>query len=201
MSAVLIRLTVEQSDEKEKLEAVIRDGVKTFQEVGDALARIYAWNLYADEYESFKEYCLKKWNIGERRAHQLVAAARAQKNIGTTVQFPNERVAREVTSLPPIQQKQVAKVLAQNPGEITAERAKSAVREVLRRPPEPEPAYPLPPPKNHPEMPLNLKPRMSDGERARAYSTISEWFEGNRQNLNRPMLPEIVVKKILALFK
>jgi hypothetical protein len=92
------------------LEATIRRGLSTFIEVGNALAEIRDARLYREQgFRTFEDYCLKRWRWGRNYANKQIAAARVIQNLGTTV--PNsitERQARELASLPPEQQREVA---------------------------------------------------------------------------------------------
>jgi protein gp37 len=92
------------------LEATIRRGLATFIEVGNALAEIRDARLYREQgFRTFEDYCLKRWRWGRNYANKQIAAARVIQNLGTTVpKSITERQARELVSLSPEQQCEVA---------------------------------------------------------------------------------------------
>lgn len=55
-------------------EAIIVTGLKSFYEVGKALMEIRNDKLYLEPgaYETFDEYCIKKWKFSKQRAYQLM---------------------------------------------------------------------------------------------------------------------------------
>jgi hypothetical protein len=61
----------------ERLEDTIRKGLKSFIEVGLALAEIQRGQLYRAQYESFEEYCQERWQFTASRGRQLVGAVSA----------------------------------------------------------------------------------------------------------------------------
>ena len=62
-------------DKLDELEAIIDRGRNSFYEVGLALLRIRDDRLYKEEYTTFEEYCLKKWNFTPQRGYSLMQAA------------------------------------------------------------------------------------------------------------------------------
>ena len=62
-------------------EAVIKTGLETFFEVGEALNTIRVKRLYRAEYATFEEYCQKKWQFTARRARQLCDAAEVRETL------------------------------------------------------------------------------------------------------------------------
>jgi hypothetical protein len=94
-------------------EQTIERGLKTFVEVGTALAAIRDERLYRDGYETFEAYCKGRWGWERRHAYRLMDAAGVVANVsqGThsrikiTLGGPpplpdSERVARPLTKLP-----------------------------------------------------------------------------------------------------
>jgi len=63
------------------LERVIERGIKTFQEVGEALMEIRDRSLYIVEFVSFEEYCLERWGFASARARQLISAAKVAQTV------------------------------------------------------------------------------------------------------------------------
>lgn len=96
------------ADEKKQLaanEKIIREGIETFFDVGNALRRIHDGNLYRLAFGSFADYCERKWNISRSRAFQLMGAAEvASTMVDSNPDLPaitSERQARELASVPP----------------------------------------------------------------------------------------------------
>jgi hypothetical protein len=130
-------------------ESVIERGLATFVEVGQALLRIRDERLYRT-YKTFEEYCKERWKWGRNYVNKQIAAAEVVKNLGTNV--PNvkgitEGQMRELTPLPPPQQREIATRAIQAfngklpPANVLAQ----MVREERQKrgelpPPEPEPS-------------------------------------------------------------
>jgi hypothetical protein len=79
-------------------ERVIERGLKTFIEVGDALARIRDKRLYRDTHRTFEGYCRARWDFDASRARQLISAAKTVTlvTVGGQPAPISERVAREL---------------------------------------------------------------------------------------------------------
>src|SRR5262245_25279644 len=61
--------------ELEHHESIIRDGLKSFQYVGDSLRAIRDGELYVETFDTFENYCKSTWNFPRQRAYQLIEAA------------------------------------------------------------------------------------------------------------------------------
>jgi hypothetical protein len=133
------KLSVAVSERKDfdHLEAVIKDGLKTFWEVGHALAEIRDKRLYREEYDTFREYCDKKWGFSDRRARQLISSAEVVDDVkqaikngggksGTVVPLLDERKTRELVSTPPARRATVLTAAAKTApnGTLTASHIK-----------------------------------------------------------------------------
>jgi hypothetical protein len=95
-------LTASESNALAEHEAVIERGIKTFYEVGTALADIRNRKLYRANYGTFEEYAEKRWQMSRPRAYELMAAAEvvsAMADTGITAPA-NERQARELGRVP-----------------------------------------------------------------------------------------------------
>jgi hypothetical protein len=57
------------------LEKTIQAGVETFVTVGLALGEIQSARLYRAEFDTFEDYCEKRWCFTKGRAYQLIEAA------------------------------------------------------------------------------------------------------------------------------
>lgn len=70
-------LTTVEVNRLEHLESVIEKGVSTFMAVGNALAEIRTSRLYREQYETFEQYCLERWEFTAARGRQLMSAVEA----------------------------------------------------------------------------------------------------------------------------
>jgi hypothetical protein len=68
-------LTVREKADLEQCEQVLKRGLATFFEVGDALLTIRERRLYRSTHETFETYCHDRWNIGRSYAWRLIGAA------------------------------------------------------------------------------------------------------------------------------
>lgn len=120
-------------------ESVIERGVRTFVEVGTALAQIRDGRLYREDHGTFEEYCNARWSFTPQHAGRLMIAAEVvaqMEPIGSTP--TNEAQARELASVPAEQRAEVwRETVERTDGKPTA----AAVREVRNEiiPPAPAP--------------------------------------------------------------
>jgi hypothetical protein len=113
------RTTVRVSSEKVSyrplalLEKVIQEGQLAYVEVGKALQEIQKGKLYRKNYNTFEEYCEKRWGFDRQTAHNYIKATEVAENIAENVnsslQKPSFTQARELAILDPDQQKEIAK--------------------------------------------------------------------------------------------
>lgn len=86
------------------LEFVIEHGLKTFVDVGSALALIRDLRRYKDGgYADFDSYCRERWGFGRDRAYQMIRAATIAEELPTIVGIPapsNEAQARALADVP-----------------------------------------------------------------------------------------------------
>lgn len=75
-------LNIEESHELERCEVVIKQGLNTFIEVGEALFLIRDKRLYRREFKTFEDYCQQKWHLGKRYVNQLIQASEVISNLG-----------------------------------------------------------------------------------------------------------------------
>ena len=73
--------------ELERLEGVIQENIGAFYEVGMALMKIRDQKYYHDVlgYETFEEYCRKRWDFSRIRAFQLIQSVEIRENVLTIV--------------------------------------------------------------------------------------------------------------------
>lgn len=109
-----------------ELEAVIERGMQTYVEVGEALEEIREAKLYREDYATFEDYCRERWGMARQTAYDYLRAAEVAENVRSSVQSqPSFTQARELASLPPEQQVEVAAEL--NFAEATVKDVREAV--------------------------------------------------------------------------
>lgn len=78
-------LSIDESAELERCEAVVERGLQTFFEVGRALLRIREGvgngPLYRRTHTCFESYLKDRWSLGRSRAYQLMSATRIAERI------------------------------------------------------------------------------------------------------------------------
>ena len=95
-------LNIEERNELERCEVVIKQGLKTFVEVGQALMLIRDKRLYRVEYCTFEDYCQDKWQLTRRHVNRLVGSSQVVSNLGPHGPKPQtEYHARPLTKLEP----------------------------------------------------------------------------------------------------
>jgi hypothetical protein len=114
-----------------ELTATAKRGLSAFAETGEALAAIQAEELWRLAAPTWDAWCSAELGLTERRVLQLIEAARTCATLRETGRVPRtERVARELSGLPP--EKQVGawqEAVADAAGkEPTAEQVAKAAR-------------------------------------------------------------------------
>ncbi len=115
----LIPLTTADANALKLYETIIEKGMKTFVEVGSALAFIRDGRLYRENHATFEEYLDKRWKLTRSRAYQLINAAAVISNLSTIVDTgsaenlspigdipTSESVARPLAALEPDEQRE-----------------------------------------------------------------------------------------------
>jgi protein gp37 len=121
------------------LETKIRNGLRKFYEVGNALAEINRDRLYQVlGFPTFDAYCRKRWNMSRTHAYRMMDAAIVDQNLSPMGDNApkNERQARELVALPPEQQREIAATI--NFTTATAGEIRVKVEELKIRQPERE---------------------------------------------------------------
>lgn len=77
------QLTVVEQSELDRNEAVIQQGLRTFVDVGNALAAIRDGRLYRQDYKTFEDYCRDRWGFGSDYARRQIRAAQTIENLKT----------------------------------------------------------------------------------------------------------------------
>ena len=79
-------------------ERVIGAGLRTFVQVGEALARVRDGKLYRGTHRTFSDYCADRWGISDRQGRRLIAAHTVAELTGPAGPV-SERVTRELAPL------------------------------------------------------------------------------------------------------
>jgi ParB family chromosome partitioning protein len=132
-------LTATELDELDIYEATIEKGLKTFVDVGQALASIRDRKLYRETHGTFEEYCRERWQLARSTAYQLMDASAVVENVRNCGQIEapvNESQARPLTQLEPEQQREAwAEAVDTAPGgKVTAKHVQEVVDKVKGKP-------------------------------------------------------------------
>lgn len=126
-----------------ELERVIERGLNTFVEVGNALMEIREARLYRNTHGTFEAYCAARWNISDRRARQLMAAAEVVNGLETGKILPVvESQAAALTVIEPEHRAEVWQRAVETApeGKVTARHVSEVVQE-FKREAAPPPVY------------------------------------------------------------
>jgi hypothetical protein len=179
-------------------EAVISRRLRTFMEVGRALARIRDEQLYRLTHATFEDYCRDRWEIGRAHAYRLVAAAEVAEEMSPRGDTPvAEAQARALARLTPAQRAEVAEIVAGEGGfvAVSARRVAEIARQVA--PPERTPLAPVP--VRRAAAVLDLAEKLTrdsehnDGRAAAVISVVAGWCR-DPDDLDRPR----VLARVLA---
>lgn len=66
-------LNIDESHELERCEVVIKQGLNTFIEVGEALFFIRDKRLYRREFKTFEDYCQQKWSMPRQHVNRMIS--------------------------------------------------------------------------------------------------------------------------------
>ena len=123
----------------DRCEHAIEAAERGFWDIGKALREIRDAKLYRPTWEA---YCLKRWEFGDCRASQLMAAAevmdnlKARKPTNCRVLPTNESQARALCDLDPEQQVEAwVRAVELSKGRPTGQAVARAVEELFGRPP------------------------------------------------------------------
>lgn len=108
-------LSIDERNELERCEVVIKQGLKTFIEVGQALLTIREKRLYRLEFGTFEDYCRDRWGMAKTQANRLIQATETIYNLTPIgVILPQtESQARPLTQLQPEVQREAWKEVVQ----------------------------------------------------------------------------------------
>lgn len=133
------QLTTTERGALERNEAIIRDGVKTFVQVGNALSEIRDDKLYRAKFDTFEDYCKVRWGMSRIHAHRMMESAEVMELLPIGNKPTTESQARELVPLkdkPDLLRSVVAEVAANSKrtGQpITATVMREAVRDTVRQ--------------------------------------------------------------------
>lgn len=188
--------TTEQQDFA-RLDDVVRRGLATFVEVGQALAEISSRKLYREHHATFAAYLQHEHGLSRSRGYQLIEAAGVAADLSTIVDKPpvNEAQCRELLSYADADRQEVWQQVVEQ-SETTG---KPITARMIREAGEPyrEPAaagaagVSLPPATqsrgigvqraNEAVACLKRIPQ-SDGLRDRAYEIVADYIEHNHRD-------------------
>lgn len=120
----------------------IERGLKTFIDVGQALAEIRDSRLYKGTHDTFEDYCRERWGFSDRRAAQFIEAASViPKILGTGLPAPAvESQARALAKVPEPERAEVwREAVDRTDGKPTAKVVSEIAKERVA-PETPEPA-------------------------------------------------------------
>ena len=164
-------------------EAVIDRGIKTYCEVGAALADIRDRRLYRAEHDTFEQYTEQRWQMSRSRAYQMIEAAEVVSTIvDTGAPIPaNEGQARELSRVPGPERAEVwAATVERTEGRPTA----AAIRDThqLRQQPDADPLTDADLPADADWAP---RPQVVSEPKGRRRSPLPEAFAGAVLDLTR----------------
>ncbi|MGO8925665.1 MAG: hypothetical protein ACLQU3_02035 [Limisphaerales bacterium] len=78
-------LTTREQRDLGRAERTIAKGLKSFLAVGMALKEIRDKRLYRQQFDTFEQYCLMRWEMSRPRAYQLCVASEIVTHLSTNV--------------------------------------------------------------------------------------------------------------------
>ena len=125
-------LNIDESHELERCEVVIKQGLQTFIEVGQALRTIREKRLYRISFKTFEDYCVGRWAFKKSQAYQLIDASVVISNLSAIAEIlpKTESQTRPLTRLEPEIQKEVWTEVVKTHGDnITAAKVQTVVND------------------------------------------------------------------------
>ena len=109
-----------------RCERTIEKNLRSFIEVGNALAEIRDQRLYRAEFGRFEDYCQERWGMDRRYANRLVQASKTATDLGPMGPKPTtERQARELSRAP---KEQRAKIMERATKKTNGKPTAAAIR-------------------------------------------------------------------------
>lgn len=123
------QITHQETESLEQCEALIERGMKTFVQVGEALAAIRDSRLYRSTHPTFEAYCKERWGFSRIQAHRLIEASETVTALPMGNKITSERQARELAKVEPERRQQVVKQATESTGgKLTAKAITEAAR-------------------------------------------------------------------------
>jgi hypothetical protein len=125
-------LNIDESHELERCEVVIKQGLQTFIEVGQALRTIREKRLYRISFKTFEDYCVGRWAFKKSEAYRLIDASVVISNLSPIGEVlpKTESQVRPLTSLESEIQKEVWTEVVKTHGDnITAAKVQTVVND------------------------------------------------------------------------
>ena len=120
-------LTASEQNVLTQAEAKIERGIKSFIEVGDALAQVRDQRLYREEFGTFEVYCHERWGLSRSRVYRLIDASGVTQMSPIGDKPTSEGQARELVGLEPKEVGEVMRKASETTGgKVTAKAIKEA---------------------------------------------------------------------------
>ncbi len=108
-----------------ELESIIGAGMRSFVDVGNALAEVRDSGLYRANYRTFEAYVSERWGWNRSAAYKYIAAAEVQGNVSSQTQLPTMTHATLLSAFSSEQQVRMAPKIA----ELTVKDATKLVKQ------------------------------------------------------------------------
>lgn len=130
---VIMPLSNEENAALAEHELTISQGLAAFLAVGQALIAIRDGKLYRETHKTFKDYCKKRWKIGQTYAFYLTEAAEIVQELSPSSAqlIQNERQARALAAVPPHLRDEVIKQAKEEDSELTEQAITRIVNKIL----------------------------------------------------------------------
>lgn len=132
-----LELSYGEVADRQRLEGIIAQGLKSFVDVGNALQEIRDRKLYRDTHGTFEDYLQGQWGLSRVRGYQLMEAASVVENVKNFIQIDppqNESHARPLARLEPDQRAQAWQEAVDSApnGKVTGEHVERVVSQYRR---------------------------------------------------------------------
>lgn len=127
------KLTPAESVRFKELDTIVTKGIKSFQEVGNALLEISDSLLYRETHSTFEEFVEDRYQTAVQRAYQLCEAAEVCNSLPKKClpMVDNERQARALAKAPAADRPKVLKSVSRK-GPVTAKAIKEETLRITR---------------------------------------------------------------------
>jgi hypothetical protein len=133
-------LTIQETADFERLNALAKGGWKTFLEVGAALVEVRDRGLFRANYQSFSDYCKLELGCSKAYAYSLMGSAEVHKQLSAIADFKiipvNEAQCRALLPVAADKRPEVLKkaVVMAGEGPLTAKIVREAAVEFTTKP-------------------------------------------------------------------